>query len=326
LSSDSTAREIFKIAKVEQMRRTAPSLARAIALYSQVLARDSVYAPAWARLASSAQTAYIRAFEIPGISLDSLLHLGITASERAIELDPDNAMSWLAKGRMSKLVDPVDHAPALFAIRKSLSIDSTNGGAWHELALMEQEALHDSVALDAWQHSAQLDPGDMQTLSFMGLHYMWTNHPEEGLKWADSAIRLDPAYQVGRTAAGQIAVAAGKPLDAIRHYDIVMKLTNGREQVTPLALMAIAEAALGDRAKARESIKIAKGLYDAKNPAVHEAAYLGAALAGVGDTVEAVRVLRSYRPIADLHYQLHLKRDPALAWLKGSWGRDLLKK
>jgi tetratricopeptide (TPR) repeat protein len=325
LSSDSTAREIYKIAKVEQMRRTAASLTRAIGLYSQVLARDSVYAPAWARLATTAQIAYIRAFDIPGISRDSLLRLGVAAGERAIELDPDNATSWLAKGRVSKLVDPLDHGPALFAIRKSLSIDSTDPGAWHELALMEQEELHDSVARHAWLRAAELDPNDMQTLSFIGLHYMWNDEDEEGLKWADSSIKLDPTYQIGRTAAGQIAVAAGKPLDAIRHYDVVMKLTNGREQVTPLALMAIAEAALGDRAKARESINIAKGLFDMKKPAVHEAAYVGAALAAVGDTTEALQVLKAYTPRADLHYQLHLKRDPALRWVASRYAKELLK-
>jgi hypothetical protein len=145
------------------------------------------------------------------------------------------------------------------------------------------------------------------------------------MKWADSAIKLDPTYQIGRTAAGQIAVALGKPLDAMHHYDVVMKLTNGREQVTPLALMAIAQAALGDRAKARESIKIARGLFDVNKAAVHEAAYIGAALAAVGDTVEAVRVLKAYTPRDDVHYQLHLKRDPALHWLVGPWGKGLLK-
>ena len=295
-------------------------------MYSQVLARDSAYAPAWARLAATAQIAYIRAFEIPGISRDSLLRLGVAASERAIELGPDNAMSWLAKGKVSKLVDPVDTRPALFAIRKSLSIDSTNADAWHELALMEQENLHDSIALDAWMHATRLNPTDMQTLSFIGLHYMWNNNYTEGLNWADSSIKLDPTYQIGRTAAGQIAVAAGNPLDALRHYDVAMKLTNGREQVTPLALMAIAQAALGDRAKARESINIARGLFDINKSAVHEAAYVGAALAAVGDTVEAVRVLKAYTPRADQHYQLHLKRDPALSWVKGSWGKDLLKR
>ena len=104
-----------------------------------------------------------------------------------------------------------------------------------------------------------------------------------------------------------------------------MKLTNGREQVTPLALMAIAEAALGDRAKARESIKIARGLFDMNKAAVHEAAYIGAALAAVGDTVEAIRVLKAYSPRGDVHYQLHLKRDPALHWLDGPWGKGLVK-
>ena len=325
LSSDSVARELFRIARIEETRRTAASLARAIGLYSQVLARDSVYAPAWARLAGTAEIAYVRAFTIPGISRDSLLRLTVAASERAIEFGPDQALSWLAKGRASRLVDPLDNRPGILAIRKSLALDSTDEIAWHTLALMEQENLHDSVAIDAWLRAAKLNPGDMQTLSFIGLHYMWNGEYKEGMKWADSAIKLDPTYQIGRTSAGQIAVAAGRPLDAINHYDVVMKLTNGREQVTPLALMAIAEAALGDRAKARESINIAKGLFDMKKPAVHEAAYLGAALAAAGDTVEALKLLKAYTPRADLHYQLHLKRDPALRWVASRYAKELLK-
>jgi len=71
----------------------------------------------------------------------------------------------------------------------------------------------------------------MQTLAFIALHYMWVNDYAEASKWADSAIKLDPTYQIGRTAAGQIAVAAGKPLDALRHYDVVMK--PGLQEIVP---------------------------------------------------------------------------------------------
>ena len=306
------------------MRRTAPSMARAIALYSQVIGRDSAYAPAWARLAGTAQIAYVRAYSIPGISRDSLLALAVAASARAVELEPEDAGSWLVKGRVAGLVDPADNGPALFAFRKALALDSTDADAWFELGFAEQHRLNDSAALAAWTRSAELAPNDIQTLSFLGQHYLWNNEYELGLQWTDSAIKLDPTYQVGRNIAALLNIALGNPLDALRHLDVVRRLTTDREQVNPLAMIAIAQAALGDRAKARETIEIAKRLFDMEKPAVHEAAYLGAALAAAGDTIGAVRLLKAYTPRGDLHFQLHLKRDPSLRWLRGSWGKDLL--
>ena len=324
LSSDSAARELYKIAKIEQMRRTASSMARAIGLYSQVIGRDSTYAPAWARLAGTAQISYVRGYSIPGIPRDSLLALAVGAAARAIELGPDDAAAWLAKGRVSRLIDPVDNGPVLFAIRKSVTIDSTDATAWFDLGLAEQESLNDSAARAAWLRSAELNPGDVQTLAFIALHYLWNDDYERGLKWADSAIKLDPTYQVSRIASGQLNVALGRPLEALRHLDVVLRLAVGREKVNALSVMAKAQAALGDRGKARETVAIATGLFDMGKPVVHEAAFGGAALAAIGDTAAAVRLMKTYSPRGDLHYQLHLKRDPDLRWLKGSWGKDLL--
>jgi hypothetical protein len=59
--------------------------------------------------------------------------------------------------------------------------------------------------------------------------------------------------------------------------------------------------------------------------AKHDAAFLGATLASLNDTAGAVRVLKSYVPREDVHYQLHLKRDPGLRWIKRSrWESELL--
>jgi hypothetical protein len=56
----------------------------------------------------------------------------------------------------------------------------------------------------------------------------------------------------------------------------------------------------------------------------HEAVLIGSALAATGDTAGAVRFLGTYDPRADLHFQMHMKWDPRLAWLKGKWGKGLL--
>jgi hypothetical protein len=49
--------------------------------------------------------------------------------------------------------------------------------------------------------------------------------------------------------------------------------------------------------------------------AKHEAVYLGVAFSAAGDTARALKWLTAFTPRADMHFQLHLQRDPALAWL-----------
>jgi tRNA A-37 threonylcarbamoyl transferase component Bud32 len=324
LSQDSTARELYRLAKAQQARRNGAGWAQAIALYTQALERDSTFALAWADLARTANFAYTRGSGVPGIPNDSLLALAVAASERAVILAPDDPVTWLVKGRSSFLMDPTDNGPRLFGIRKSLALDSTYVPAWFELGLVMQERQDDSAALAAWQRAATLDPSNTETLSFIALHYLWTGEYEKGVVWADSAVNLDPTYTLARDATGQLALELGRPLDSQRQFEIQARLTSGREQGNSFAMIAKAYAARGAMANAREYVKRASELIDMRHPVKHGAAYMGAALAAVGDTVGALRVMKAYEPREDMHYQLHLKRDPGLRWLRGKWGKDLL--
>jgi tetratricopeptide (TPR) repeat protein/tRNA A-37 threonylcarbamoyl transferase component Bud32 len=324
LSKDSIANELVRLGKAQHARRTAASSARAITLYTQALARDSMFARAWAELARAANFATIWAFPIPGMDRDSLVSLAVHASDRAVELDPEDPMSWLVKGRASKLVDPEDLGPALFDLRKSLALDSMNADAWYDLGTIYQELLDGDRALAAWLRAAKLNPRDQQTLSFLGFHYLWAGQYEKGLQWTDSAVRLDPTFITARESSAQLALEIGKPRDAQRHYEAQLHLTSGRQTGTIFGMLAIALMDQGDTVNARTYMDRAKRVANMKNPNRHEAAWIGAALAAAGDTAGAVRLLESYRPRGDLHFQLHMKRDPRLKWLKGKWGKNLL--
>jgi hypothetical protein len=81
---------------------------------------------------------------------------------------------------------------------------------------------------------------------------------------------------------------------------------------------------MGDTAKARENLAHAERLIDRKRPTLHECVYLAGTIAALGDTAGAVKLLSAYEPRGDLHFQLHLKRDPPLRWLDGKWGKGLL--
>ena len=324
LSADSTANELYRLGRTQQLRRTANGSARAIAHYMEALDRDPRFARAWAELAKSANFAHTWAFTIPGIDRDSLLALAVNASDRAVELDPADPVSWLAKGRVSRLVDPTDNGPAMFALQKSLALDSMNADAWFEFGTVRQELLDDDGTEKAWLRAAALNPTDAQTLSFLGFHYMWRGEYARGVPWTDSAIKMDPTTVVARESAAELALELGRPVVAQRHWDVQIRVLTGRQQGAPLAMIARAYLAQGDTATARSYVRRAEGVADIKNPNRHEAVWIGSAYAAIGDTAAAIRILKAYQPRGDLHFQLHMKRDPGLRWLRGKLGEGLL--
>lgn len=323
-SSDSVANELYKRGRAQQARRTADGSARAITLYSQAIARDSTFARAWAELARAASFAYAWTFAIPGVSRDSLVSIAVHASDHAVELNPDDPVSWLVKGRASRMLDPADLAPALFDLPKAIALDSTNADAWFELGVVYQDLLNDNGALTAWHRAADLNPADPQTLAFLGFHYLWTAEYAKGVQWPDSAIRMDPTFLTARESAAQLALELERPRDAQRQYEAQLRLMSGRQRGTVFGMLALSLMDQGDTSAARPLIDSAQHVANMKNPNKHEAAWISAVLAAAGDTAGAVRLLEAYQPRGDLHFQLHMKRDPRLKWLRGKWGRKLL--
>ena len=67
----------------------------------------------------------------------------------------------------------------------------------------------------------------------------------------------------------------------------------------------------GDTAGARAYVAAAAALADTVSPAVHLAPALADAFLAVGDTAQAFRWLERYRPRRDVHFQMHLRDEPA---------------
>jgi hypothetical protein len=110
----------------------------------------------------------------------------------------------------------------------------------------------------------------------------------------------------------------------VRHYEAALQVTHGVEQAEPYAQLARSLVLKGDIAAAKTAVSRAEALIDFNHPTSHQALYLAAALAALGDTTKAVKLLSAYDPRGDLHFQLHLKRDAPLRWLSGKWGKGLL--
>jgi tetratricopeptide (TPR) repeat protein len=278
---------------------------------------------AWADLARTANFVYTRGSDV-GMPHDSLRSLALRATDKAAALAPNDPVVWLLKARIANMMDPTDDAPRLFGVKKALSLDSTYAPAWFELGIIREELLEPGAALAAYQHAASLNPTDPQTLSFIALHYLWNGDYATGMRWADSAVNLEPTYAFARDASGQLAFELGKLAESGRQHEAETRLTTGSEQANAYVMYARALGSLGRKDEARGYLDRAMKVLDPVH-AKHDAAYLGTALASFHDTVGAVRVLKSYSPREDVHFQLHLKRDPGLRWIKGSrWESELL--
>jgi len=142
----------------------------------------------------------------------------------------------------------------------------------------------------------------------------------------DVAIKvMNPefAHGVGRDRfLREIRVTAGLShphLLAERHIEASMRLARGADVVNTLGHAARLAAQRGDRAAARRLARraeqVTQRLADSSVFTKRQAAYLGEAFAAAGDTTRAVRWLAAFSPRGDVHYQLHLHRDPSLAWL-----------
>jgi Flp pilus assembly protein TadD len=218
-------------------------------------------------------------------------------------------------GKVATSVDLEDRGATLHALQRALAIDSNYAEAWFELGLAQEEALRPSEAERAWLRAAALDPTNKQVLGFLGFHYLWYDNFAAGKRWADSAVAVDPTYFLARDAAAALALAMRDPAQAVRHAEASLR-ARGHEPPLSYSILATAAARTGDLKRARRyALRAESTVADKRQPSKHEATYLGIAWAAAGDTARAIRWLSAYSPLGDLHYQLHLKREPDLRWL-----------
>jgi hypothetical protein len=142
--------------------------------------------------------------------------------------------------------------------------------------------------------------------------------------WADSALAVDPTYELAQSAAVQLATELRDWRLAERHLLALQRVAQDPDRVVPLADAARLAALKGDAATARRSAAAAERLADSTTLTLHQSVFLGVALSAAGDTARAYRWLTAFSPRGDNHFQLHLHREPALVWLREPRYRSVL--
>ncbi len=296
---------------VGYQKRTPAGTADAYSAFTEAVRRDSSYAPAWVGLAKTYVWAYMRSFPLSAVARDSIPMLAAAAAENAIGLDSTNAEAWLARGHVSRLIDPTNYDPVLRFVRRSIALDSTSAETWHFLASYEMDRGNTDTAITAWRHSVRVGPTYLQGLAFLALAHYWRRQYDSAAKWADSAVALDGNYLFGRQTAGQIAVERSKYEQAESAFESARRLSTGVELSHADAFKALTLTRAGDSRAAREAIGRAETrAVTFMPPQGHTAVYMAHAYAALGGTAKALAWLRRYEVRRDQHFQMHLRCDP----------------
>jgi Flp pilus assembly protein TadD len=303
----------------EQMRRrTQGSLLRSIALFTEATRRDSGFALGWVGLAQALGWARTWEFDVPGVPSDSLLARRIDATERAIQLDSLDPAVWLLRSGVAAAVDPTSRDVALDAVRRALALDSLNADAWQRLGVIREELGDGDGALHALRRSVALNQGAGPGLPFLSNHFYWWRQFDSALVWARRAVATSPTFPYAWEVLGAAALESDSLDRAEAAYEAARRLDTGPTAVRALEGLAEVSVRRGDTTRARRYIVEAESLVARRRLSDHAAIAIGSAHAAAGEPSRALAWLERYRPRGDLHFQLHLRRDPQLDRLRAN--------
>ena len=192
---DSNAYDRFLRGRYYALHQTRDDNATAIKELEEAVAIDPEYAAAYAELAQ----AYVWKLFLFAPEDRTLAEKAFMASEKALTLNPDMAVAYLARGRL--LWTPANHFPHEKAIQeynRALAIDPSLDEARNQLALVYCHIGAFDEALEQSQKAMSTNPGNNlaqfrtgQTLNFQGKY-------DDALRVLNgSATRCEPG--VGRT-------------------------------------------------------------------------------------------------------------------------------
>jgi len=315
VAADPQLEDLIRRGRYQLQRRTAPTVTRAVALFTEAIAYDSTSALGWAGLARSYDQARIRGIRVGGLSEDSLLTLELRAAERAVELDPGSATAWLTRGVVGMAVQPTTRSNAIAAFRRALALDPGLVEAWRSLGSASEEIGDTATARDAFARAVALRPDEGEYLTWLALHYLWAHEYAVAARWVDSAVAMDPTLPVARGAAAQAAYYSGHLEEAEGHVAALVRLTGGAVDFGN-GISVIVRLARGDSAGARATQQAMAAQFGPSAP-MHALVGVGIGYLALGDSAAALAALGSYAVPGDLHYQLHLRREPGLDGLRG---------
>ncbi len=150
--------------------------------YRRALELDSTYAPAWALLAN----AYAIGWAADPAYQDSALAL----ADRALQLDPETARAYSAKGIVHTNAGQLDRALELF--RTAAALDPGASYAWNNMGVVADASGHYLEALDAYRRAVRLNPVSRQSSANIVEIYLQLGLHDRARQELDQHLKIHP--------------------------------------------------------------------------------------------------------------------------------------
>jgi TolB-like protein/DNA-binding winged helix-turn-helix (wHTH) protein/Flp pilus assembly protein TadD len=240
------AYELYLRGRYEWTRFLPDSIPRALQFYDQAVEKDPEYGLAWAGVAHALVTSVVtveaRRADVLPAARDAL--------ERALEFGPDLAETQLALGSFRFFMDR-DLGSAQAAARRALELDPNSAMSYMFLGLMLSDSGRHVEARNMLRRARELDP--LFPLIFANSSYvsLAAGEPQEALELATQAVAINPEFWVGYLHRGNAQTTLGDYFEALDSYSNAEKLS-GYNAASAKASRAYVLARLGRGDEARD--------------------------------------------------------------------------
>lgn len=191
------AKKVFRQMTKEGTKNADSLLRRSIAI-------DSTYAPAWECLSD---VIYNQAYRYQIMSYDEAIPLGISYAEKAIKLDPNNAVAYVRLATFHR--SSWDFRSANINMKKAMALEPNNVSVITAAASHAMELGNLEEAISLALKDSKLDPLDNMTSLNLALYYTSAKELDNAEKYIQAFLLNFPNAAVGRGFYSRILLEQG---------------------------------------------------------------------------------------------------------------------
>jgi adenylate cyclase len=226
------AHNLYLQARAVTLRDTAVELERAISLYEQALRLDTRYAPAWAWLAQAYSRSIAQGSDAGGMRYEK----AITASQRAIDLDPGLAQGYLSLGTAQFMHGSYAESSATFGKARAIAPNDPQFLYLFAHLVVATGSLSEAIAL--FQRGIDGDPLNPVERRYLARALYFAGRNEEAVVLMRQTIVSSPDQPGVHYELSRSLLALGRADDALAAAQAEAD-PSWRMIVMPLALRAV---------------------------------------------------------------------------------------
>ncbi|MGH7712733.1 MAG: protein kinase domain-containing protein, partial [Gemmatimonadaceae bacterium] len=296
--------------------RNPRGLARAVEAFTRATELDPKFALAFANLAHTHVLLLDWGWTYDGLPPESLLTRGWKASERAIELGPQLADGWLARGGLLRFRDPVRLAGVREALQRAIDLSPENAEAHHEFGMSLRLLGDDSAAAVRFRQALTIEPDRPMSLVHLGWIDMIGRRYADAKRWLDSAAAVNPGFYQAYVERAVLRLVMQDTAGARADAQTGVRLRPSSDPLAAEDVLIALNLLSGDTSQVRSTLarfrKLAPG-HD--EPGVHQVTAWASLLAAAGQREEAIAFLERVQ-VPPTHLLIHLK-EPRFDALRG---------